>query len=128
MLEIVEQKNMTSYRELLEQIAAPAETRLYLTEALDKGEVLGYIVYAYEPEQVAVYAVNDGGDMCLCDGLVRSVLFKAELRGLERAVYPLTDEAMLQRIRSLHLAQNDGNVLENIHEIMESCKKCKESR
>ncbi len=77
---------------------------------------------------VAVYAVDDGGDLYLCDGLVRSVLFKGELRGLEKAVYYVQDSAMMERIRSLHLAQKGSFLLENIHEIMESCKKCKEKQ
>ncbi len=127
MLQILEQKDLSGYAERLASLRAPEGTKLYLTEAIDAGKVTGYIVYAYEPERVAVYAVEDGGDLYLCDGLVRSVLFKGELRGLGQAVYYVEDGAMLARIRSLHLAQKDSVILENIHEIMESCKNCKEN-
>jgi len=126
MLQIVEQKDLSSYAELIHALRVPEGTKLYLTEALDGGVVTGYIVYAYEPDRVAIYAVDDGGDLYLCDGLVRSVLFKAELRGLERAVYYVQNTAMMERICSLRLAQKNSGILENIHEIMESCKKCKE--
>lgn len=128
MLEIVEQKHLDAYAELLDNLPAPKGTKLYLTEALEKNEVQGYIVYAYEPDRVAIYAVSDGGDLYLCDGLVRSVLFKGELKGLEKAVFNLQDAAMMERMKSLHFVQNDGNTLDDIREIMESCKKCKENQ
>ncbi len=127
MLQIVEQKDLSGYEALLDSLKAPEGTRLYLTEALDAGAVTGHIVYAYEPDRAAIYAVDDGGDLYLCDGLVRSVLFKAQLRGMEKAVYYVQDAAMMARIRSLRLAQKEDAILENINEIMESCKKCKEN-
>jgi hypothetical protein len=94
---------------------------------MENGEAKGYILYAYEPEYVAVYAVSDGGDWNLCDGLVRSVLFKAELRGIEKAVFVMEQEDMLLRMRKLGFVNNAENILYNIQEIMERCEKCKEN-
>ena len=104
MLKILEQKNLAPYRDLLDGIQT--EFPLYLTEALDGDKVTGFIVYAYETEQVAVHAVNDGGDLYLCDGLVRSVLFKGLLRGLNEAVFRLTDTAMMEKMRTLRFVKN----------------------
>ncbi len=125
MLKIVEQTDLTPYQALLDRIQT--KNRLYLTEALENGQVTGHIVYAYEPEQAVIYDVEDGGDLYLCDGLVRSVLFKAELRGLEKAYFALTEETAMEKMRKLRFVQNDENILPDIREIMENCKKCKKS-
>ena len=71
--------------------------------------------------------VEDGGDLKECDGLVRSVLFKSLLRGLERAEFRLQDGAMMARMQTLHFVQNNKNVLENISEIMDNCRNCGEN-
>ncbi len=126
MLKILEQTNHEPYREVMDSIQT--EYPLFLTEALEGEQVTGYIVYAYEPEAVVIHAIDDGGDLCLCDGLVRSVLFKGLLRGLNRTVFLLTDTAMMQRIRSLRFVRNDEKLLENIADIMDNCKSCKESQ
>lgn len=125
MLKILEQQNTAPYQEILDGIGTPY--RLYLTEAMDGDQVTGYIIYAYEPDAVAVHVVNDGGDLMLCDGLVRSVLFKGMLRGLNKGVFRLTDEAMLTKMRTLRFVKNDENTLGNIAEIMDNCKSCRES-
>ncbi len=123
MLKIIEQKDKNAYAALRAQL--PAHVLLHITEAVeDSGAVSGYIAYAYEPEQVVIYAVEDGGDPDACDGLVRSVLFKAELRGLERAVFAMDEPSA--HLRQLGFVRNDEKTLENITEIMEGCKKCKE--
>ena len=126
MLKILEQTNHEPYRAVLDTIRS--QYPLYLTEAMDGEQVTGYIVYAYEPDAVAVHAVDDGGDLMLCDGLVRSVLFKGLLRGLNKGVFRLQDTAMLDKMRTLRFVNNGQNTLENIAEIMDNCKSCRESR
>lgn len=126
MLKILEQTNHEPYREVLDAIST--EFPLYLTEALDGDRVTGYIVYAYEPGAVAIHAVSDGGDLYLCDGLVRSVLFKALLRGIDRAVFCLKDDGMMKKMRKLRFVKNDGNTLDNIAEIMDNCKSCRNTQ
>ncbi len=126
MLKILEQQNTAPYQHILDGINTPY--KLYLTEAMEGETVTGYIVYAYEPDAVAVHVVDDGGDLMLCDGLVRSVLFKGLLRGLNRGVFRLTNDAMMEKMRMLRFVKNDQNSLDNIAEIMDNCKSCKESR
>ena len=125
MLSIVETKDFSAYADLLAGLTLPAD--FHLTEAKEEDGVKGYIVYAYEPEQVVIYAVQDGHDLACCDGLVRSVLFKAELRGIERAAFRIEDPAMLERLQLLRFIQNDEKVLHHIADIMESCKNCREN-
>lgn len=122
MLSILEATDLSAYAETLSKLELPAG--YHVSEVREKDAVTGYIVYAYEPEQVVIYALDDGHDYNNCDGLVRSVLFKAELRGLERAAFRITDAGMLERLRTLRFIQNDENTLDPIADIMESCKKC----
>lgn len=126
MLKILEQQNTAPYQRILDGIGTPY--KLYLTEAMDGEQVTGYIIYAYEPNAVAVYVIDDGGDLMLCDGLVRSVLFKGMLRGLNKGVFRLTDEAMTAKMRTLRFVKNDENVLEDIAKIMDNCKSCKDAQ
>ncbi len=126
MLKILEQTNHEPYRAVLDAIRS--EYPLYLTEAMEGEQVTGYIVYAYESDAVAVHAIQDGGDLMLCDGLVRSVLFKGLLRGLNRGVFRLQDTAMMERMEKLRFVKNNQNTLDDIAEIMDNCKSCKEAR
>lgn len=124
MLTILEQKDLSAYQDLIKTL--PDKSELHLSEAHDGEKVKGWILYTYETDQVVIYDVNDGGDWNYCDGLVRSVLFKAELRGIERALFCVDSETMLQRLRTLHFVNNDENILESIADIMNGCQKCKE--
>ncbi len=123
MLRILEAKDVSAYETLLSQLPQG----VHVSEAIENDGVKGFIIYDYEPEQVVIYAVDDGQDYNYCDGLVRSVLFKAELKGIERAEFRMDDENMLTRLRTLHFVNNHENTLENIADIMENCKKCKEN-
>lgn len=123
MLRILEAKDVSTYETLLSGLPQG----VHVSEAVENDGVKGFIAYAYEPEQVVIYAVNDGQDYNYCDGLVRSVLFKAELKGIERAEFRIDDDNMLARLRTLRLVNNHEKTLENIADIMENCKKCKEN-
>lgn len=123
MLRILEAKDTAPYAALLSRL--PQD--VHVSEAMENDGVKGFIAYAYEPEQVVIYAVDDGQDYNYCDGLVRSVLFKAELKGIERAVFRLDDANMLARLCTLRFVNNHEKTIENIADIMENCKKCKEN-
>lgn len=126
MLRILEQKDLSAYEEQLSPLVTGTEG-LHLTEAKENDDVKGFIAYAYESEQVVIYALDDGGDLNYCDGLVRSVLFKAELRGLERAVFQVEGAAILKQLKTLGFVKNDEKILENIADIMGNCRKCGEN-
>ena len=128
MLRILEQQDDSAYKDLIAGLALPEYTALHISEAIEPDGVRGYILYSYGREEVTVWALDDGGDLNFCDGLVRSVLFKAELKGLERAVFMVNNEVMQSRLKTLGFVQNDDNVLGNIADIMDSCKSCRENR
>ncbi|MDE5737039.1 MAG: hypothetical protein K2O52_07710 [Oscillospiraceae bacterium] len=127
MLEILEQKNLDCYQEIIKKLEISGQAELHISEAKEEKLVKGYIIYAYEPEQVLIYAVADNNDWNQCDGLVRSVLFKAELKGLQKAVFLVQDMQMQDRLVKLGFMKNNQKTLENIMEVMENCKKCKEN-
>ena len=127
MLEILEQKNLETYQEILNNITVSEFAELHVSEAIENQKVKGWIIYAYEPEQVMIYQISDGNDWNQCDGLVRSVLFKAQLRGLNQALFLEQDIAMQERLAKLGFMKNNQKKLDNIMDIMENCKKCKES-
>lgn len=127
MLEILEQKNIKPYQNIIRQLQIPEWADMHLTELLEEQAVKGYILYAYEMEQVVIYAVADGGDLDNCDGLVRSVLYKALLRGLNKAVFKVQAADVQETLSKLGFVKNRQNRIENIMDVMENCKKCKEN-
>ena len=125
MLEIQETQNLSRYQQVIE---AAGNDALHITEAFDKGEVNGFIAYAYDSEAVIIYDFDDNNDLYLCDGLVRSVLFKGCLKGLDKAEFKIQDETKYSRLKSLLFVKDNSNVLENMNEFMDKCKKCRESK
>ena len=75
-----------------------------------------------------IYDFDDGGDLYLCDGLVRSVLFKGCLKGLDSAVFEVKDKTKFARLKSLAFVKDNHKTLDNMNEFMDKCKKCKEIR
>lgn len=130
MLEILEQKHPENYRENLDkirEIPGMEFAEIHISEAIEENQVKGWILYAYQPEQVIIYEVSDNGDWNQCDGLVRSVLFKAQLRGINQAWFLVEDPEMNGRLAKLGFMKNNQKKLKNIMDVMENCKKCKEN-
>lgn len=50
------------------------------------------------------------------DGLCRTVLAYANVRGIDRAVFEITDERQLYRLRGFGFITKDSNVLESIND------------
>mgnify|MGYP000021180684 FL=1 len=125
MLEIQEKFSSDGYENV---IAEAGSKNLHITEAMDKNNVIGFIAYAYNDDAVIIYDFDDGGDLYLCDGLVRSVLFKGCLKGLDSAVFEVKDKTKFARLKSLSFVKDNHKILDNMNEFMDKCKKCKEIR
>ena len=122
MLEIQERFDNTGY----EHIAAAAGiNNVHITEALDGGRATGFIAYAYEAERTVVYDLDDGGDLMLCDGLVRSVMLKSAMKGIETMTFELPDTSKLAPLVKLRFLAPGSNVCENIDSFMNACEHCK---
>ena len=119
MLEIQERFDTVGY----EHLNSAAE-ELQITEALDGGKVIGFIAYSYEKERTVVYDYDDGGDLMLCDGLVRSVMFKSALKGIENMLFQITDEEKYQPLRRLRFLKGESRLCENLDSYMNGCESC----
>ncbi|MDE6784588.1 MAG: hypothetical protein K2J26_04350 [Ruminococcus sp.] len=122
MLEIQEKFDTEGYEDI---IAAAGVDNIHITEAMDKGKSIGYIAYAYETECTVVYGYDDGGDLMLCDGLVRSVMFKSVLKGIETMIFKLPDKDGFVNLRKLKFLEGDSTICENLDGFMNACKNCR---
>lgn len=122
MLEIQEKFSTDGYEAVVE---AANGAMLHITEALDKGEVIGYIAYSYEGDRTVVYDYDDGGELILCDGLVRSVMFKSCLKGIETLTFILPVADKYKNLRRLKFIPSDGDTAKNIDSFMNGCENCK---
>lgn len=122
MLEIQERFDTEGY-EAVTEIAAGAD--IHITEALDHGQVTGFIAYSYGRAKTTVYAYEDGGDLMLCDGLVRSVMFKSVLKGIEKMEFDLKDNADYDNLRRLRFLTGDSRICGDLSSFMNGCEHCK---
>ncbi|MBP3379922.1 MAG: hypothetical protein J6K77_03545 [Ruminococcus sp.] len=122
MLEIQESFDTSGYEQI---IAGAGANNVHITEAVNGDEKLGYIAYAYEADRTVVYGYDDGGDLMLCDGLVRSVMFKSVLKGIETMVFEIPDESRYESLRKLRFLGLDTNVCGDLNSFMNGCENCK---
>lgn len=122
MLEIREKFDTAGY----ESVRALAGTdNLHITEALERNQAVGFIAYAYEAERTVVYDYDDKGDLMLCDGLIRSVMFKSVLKGIETMIFEFPDNNKFKNLKKLHFLSGDGNICGNLSSFMNACGSCK---
>ncbi len=124
MLEIQEKFSTEGYESVAD---ASKGSMLHITEAFDKGNVIGFIAYSYEGDRTIVYDYSDGGDLFLCDGLVRSVMFKSCLKGINTVTFTLSDANKYKNLRKLRFISADSDTAENIDNFMNGCKNCKKN-
>ena len=125
MLEIQERFGSEGYEELRK---AAGSVELHITEAFDKESVIGYIAYSYGTERTVVYGLDDGGDIMLCDGLVRSVMLKSVMKGIKRMLFELDDDSCFERLRSLRFVSADSRQCSDLDSFMNGCQSCKNKR
>ena len=119
MLEIQERFSIEGY----EALAAKAgDVQLHITEALDGERVTGYIAYAYGNDKTVVYGYDDGGDILLCDGLVRSVMFKSVMKGIEHMLFDI--EGGFDNLKKLRFLRDDSRMCSGLSGFMDSCQSC----
>ena len=126
MLEIQEKLDTKGYEALVN--AHPDVVMLHITEALDRGEPIGFIAYSYEGDRTVVYDYDHRGDLMLCDGLVRSVLFKSCLKAIDKCEFDLPDEDKYEPLRKLRFISGDSRTAGNIDSFMNGCENCKNNK
>lgn len=125
MLEIQEKFGTEGYEEL---VCRSAGYELHITEALEGGQAVGFIAYAYKPDKTVIFDYDDGGELMLCDGLVRSVLFKSCLKGISTVVFELPDDKKYESLHRLRFLEQDSRTAENIDSFMNGCQNCRHNK
>ncbi len=122
MLQILKKEGNEGYEELLGELGLSDAQNIKISEAVDGEKVGGFGIYSLSSEQITVYKISYGGDLMLGDGLIRSILFLAALKGIEKAVFENGSDELPQRLCMI----KEGNVLEPVSEIFGGCESCKD--
>ena len=121
MLQIIKKDGTKGYESVLGDLGLSENKNVMISEAVDGEKVNGYGIYELRPDEEVIYKISDGGDLMLADGILRSILFLAALRGVEKAVFECGSEKLPNRLGIL----KDGTVLEPISDIFGGCESCK---
>lgn len=122
MLEIRENFSAEGYEEI---IRTAGQRSVHITEAFEKNEKTGFIAYCYDTDKTSVLAIDDGGDLMLCDGLVRSVMFKSTLKGINCLVFELVGEDGYKNLERLKFLTDNSRICGDIDRFMNGCANCK---
>lgn len=121
MLQIIKKDGINGYESVISELQLSDNTNVRISEALNGDTVDGYGIYEITPDEMIVYAVFDGGDLMLADGILRSILFLGAMKGIERAEFKNGSESCAKRLAMI----KSGTVLEPISDIFNGCQSCK---
>lgn len=124
MLEILERFDNKGYEHITEEADGNIP---HITEAMDHGKAIGFIAYAYEADKTIVYDYDDGGDLMLCDGLVRSVMFKSVLKAIEVMEFRLSEKEKFTNLVRLKFLTEGETICENLDSFMNGCENCRKN-
>ena len=125
MLEILQTKNKENYRDKITELGLDFDTS-FVVDATDEGSSLGFGIYhfgiddEYNP-QVEVDFVSYNSDIMLFDGIIRSILFLAMMKGIDKARFNISEA---DKLIKLGFVQNNYNSLDSIAKFMSKCKSC----
>lgn len=122
MLEIQEKFSTEGYEDV---VKAAGSAILHITEAVDKNMPIGFIAYSYEFDKTVIYDYDDGGDLMLCDGLVRSVIFKSCMKDIHTAEFRFSSNDKYDHIRKLKFLAAGETTANDIDSFMNGCQNCK---
>lgn len=124
MLEIRELHDTSKYNDVFKKLGDEKEYRVVESFGHDH-EVNGYAVYSWTPEAVIIHDVSFGNDILLGDGILRSVLFKACLKGIECGICLAYEEETNLFDKMKYKTAEPGKIAP-ISSFLDGCSKCKE--
>lgn len=122
MLEIHEKKSFEGYENIVSQIN---EEKIKVIESFSSDIVDGYGVYSVTREKITVYDY-DGSDLNIIDGIIRTILFKGQFKGINVCEFALLDGSKYDRLKALKFISDPDKTIHDIADFMNNCKKCKE--
>lgn len=120
MLEIKNAIEVNKYRDEIERLKLDPDFTM-VVESFDKENVNGYGFYHLENDKVIIDYINDGDDILLFDGIVRSILFKALLSGINKAGF---SDIQIDKFLRLGFVQNNYKSIDTIEDFLSKCKSC----
>ena len=117
MLEIHEKKNTDGYENIIQNIDCQY---LHIVESIN-----GDSVYSVDENGVTIYDF-DSSDMNVTDGIIRTILFKAMLSGINECIFEIKDENKIHNLTKLGFVMEHEQCINDISNFMINCKKCKE--
>lgn len=106
MLEIHEKKNFEGYEDIINKIG---REELRIIESFSNGMVDGYGIYAVYPEQITIYDF-DGNDFDIIDGIIRTILFKGQFKGINSCEFKLVDNDKNKIAADLNFIENGAAI------------------
>lgn len=122
MLEIHEKKSFEGYENIVSQINAE---KIKVIESFSSDVVDGYGVYSVSGDKITVYDY-DGSDLNIIDGIIRTILFKGQFKGINVCEFALLDESKYDKLKALKFINDSDKIIHDIADFMNNCKKCKE--
>ena len=116
MLEIHQREDTKGYEDLINGIEFPI-----IIEAVTGDNVDGFCIYSVADGEVFIHELSYNNDIYLCDGIIRTALFKVSFLGINKARF---SEKIKDAAKKLHLCDEDG-VLSSIESVMSGCGGCK---
>ncbi len=118
MLEIHQRTDFSGYESSVGGIKTDDEIKII--EAFEDGKVIGYCIYTLNSEYAEVFDIGYGGNLIICDGILRTVMLKAMMTGADRIVYSTDDTA----VEKLKLCDSGKRELGSIMSVMGCGCKC----
>lgn len=120
MLEMKSCADIAKYSDILpDDCLAPM-----IVESVDGDNVQGFVIFEYDKNLVVIHALGCGDDLALCDGLVRTALFKGLMSGILQAKFNLgDDEKSIDMCRKLRFFENTDDIID-IDDVLGGCKGC----
>lgn len=122
MLEIHEKKSFEGYEKIVSKIN---EEKIKVIESFSSDVVDGYGVYSVSGDKITVYDY-DGSDLNIIDGIIRTILFKGQFKGINVCDFALLDESKYDKLKALKFINDSDKIIHDIADFMDNCKKCKE--
>ena len=95
-----------------------------IVESVDGDNVQGFVIFEYDENLVVIHALGCDDDLALCDGLVRTALFKGLMSGILQAKINLgDDEKSIDMCRKLRFFKNTDDIID-IDYVLGGCKGC----
>ncbi|MBQ7047272.1 MAG: hypothetical protein IJN85_06005 [Oscillospiraceae bacterium] len=122
MLEIHEKQSHNGYEN---QISLIGNENVKIIESYSSDVVDGFGIYAVDGGEIIIYDY-DGADLAVIDGIIRTILFKAQFKGINSAHFRLIDNEKYDKLEKLRFISGDVKAIDDIANFMDNCKKCKE--